>query len=159
MADNVPLSSVFIIMGLVLLSAVVANRAKGLVLFGLRTSWIITISGAVIFAIGIFLQLESPSLIKGRDTIVVKEATKKNKEYRIYFDPKKAVWGHQVRLKVMPAVDKVDVYLNDNPLPSVSKGDGVFMVTIPSISKSGFFTISIKGLKIKADEKLEVFAN
>jgi hypothetical protein len=158
MINVLPISSILIVAGLILLSAVVANRAKGLILFGRKASWAITFCGAVFCVLGLCLHFKSPPPKKSEAPVIMKSAGSENKKYQISFEPQKAVWGQQVRLKVLPPVDKVDVYLNDNPIPSATTGDGVFTATIPSICKSGYFVVSIKGLKIKASEELIVSA-
>jgi hypothetical protein len=156
MINVLPISSILIVAGLILLSAVVANRAKGLVLFGQKVSRTITLFGAIFCVVGIILHFESPIPERINAPEIIKPALSESKEFQVSFEPKMAAWGQRVLLKVMPPVDRADVYLNDNPLPSVAKGNGVFVVTIPSISKSGYFTVSTNNKKIRSSNELIV---
>jgi hypothetical protein len=155
---NIPVSTVFIAAGLVLFSAIVANRAKDMILFGRRTSWMMALGGVFICAVGVFLQFEIPVTARPMQLAATNTVLKNNEDFQVSFEPKTAYWGQAVRIRVWPPADRIDVYLNDNPLPSVPKGDGIFMVTIPTVSKSGFFTVSVKGNKIRAKEELKISA-
>ena len=50
------------------------------------------------------------------------------------------------------------VYYNGIPLPARAQGKGTFVVTIPSMSKSGCFTLDSGGKQMEAEDRLVVSA-
>ncbi len=64
-----------------------------------------------------------------------------------------------MRIRVTPPQNEVTVYYNGRPLPAHGKGNGTFIVTIPSMSKSGCFTLDSGGTRVEAKDRLVVSAH
>jgi hypothetical protein len=153
-----PLSSLLIAAGLVLFSVVVVNRVKGTTLFARRSFLIIAFVAGSLFAAGLFLHLRMPLGTGAHPqvlgpTVPFRSSTA---QWIFSFEPKTVRWGEDVQFHVTPAIDKIEVYLNGNPLPSRTIRSGVFVVTIPTISKSGYFTLNCAGTKVRATAELIV---
>ena len=75
------------------------------------------------------------------------------------FEPKSVRWGEEVRIGVTPPKITVTVYYNGRPLPAHAQENGTFVVTIPSMSKSGRFTLDSGGTRVEAKDRLVVSAH
>jgi hypothetical protein len=153
-----PLSSLLITAGLVLFSVLVVSRLKGTTLFARRSLLVITFTAGSLLIAGLFLHLRVP-LSTGAQSQVLGSAVSLQSptpRWVFSFEPKTVRWGEDVQLQVTPAIDKIEVYLNGNPLPSRIIRSGVFVVTVPTISKSGYFTLNCAGTKVRATAELIV---
>jgi hypothetical protein len=153
-----PLSSLLIAAGLVLFSVLVMNRVKGTTLFARRSLLIFTFIAGSLFAAGLVLHLRTPPGIGGYPPVLGLAVPFQfpTSQWVFSFEPKTVRWGEDVQLQVTPAIDKIEVYLNGNPLPSRIIRSGVFVVTVPTISKSGYFTLNCAGTKVRATTELIV---
>jgi hypothetical protein len=153
-----PLSSLLISAGLALFSVLVVNRVKRTTLFARRSLSIIAFIAGSLFVAGLVLHLRTPPGTVA-DPPVPRPAMPFQSppiQWAFSFEPKTVRWGEDVQLRVTPAIDKIEVYLNGNPLPSRIIGRGVFVVTVPTISKSGYFTLNCAGTKVQATAELTV---
>ncbi len=72
------------------------------------------------------------------------------------FEPKSVRWGQKVQIRVTPPRENVTIYYNGIPLPAHAQEKGTFVVTIPPMSKNGYFTIDSGGKQVEAEERLLV---
>ena len=157
-----PLSGLLIAAGLALFSVLVVNRIKGAGLFGRSSRLALSCICVFLLALGLVLHLKVPPegvalSARSRQTVVF-PVTSQTSRWSFSFEPKTVRWGEDVRLRVTPTIEKIEVYLNGNPLPSRTIGPGAFVVTIPTISRSGYFTLDCAGTKVRATEELIVSA-
>ena len=75
------------------------------------------------------------------------------------FEPRSVRWGQEVQIRVTPPREAVTVYYNGRPLPARALGKGTFVVTIPSMSESGRFTLDSGGTLVEAEDRLVVSAH
>jgi hypothetical protein len=155
------LSSLLIAAGLVLFSVLVMNRVKGGGLFGRTSRFITGCTSGVLLALGLLLHFSTaPGTLTGvqnRET-TAPHCTQPAREFTFSFEPKAVRWGEKVRLQVTPEIEKVDVYLNGTPLPCRTIGRSLFVVTVPTIARSGYFTLDCGSTKVRAAEELVVLS-
>jgi uncharacterized protein YcsI (UPF0317 family) len=75
------------------------------------------------------------------------------------FEPRSVRWGQQVTIRVTPPKKDVTIYYNGRPLPAHGKGEGIFVVTVPTMSKDGRFRLECGGAKVEAEDRLVVTAD
>jgi hypothetical protein len=152
-----PFASLVIAAGLMLFSLLVVNRAKKIALVGRRWEAVLAGLAALIFVAGLVLHLSTP--LPPAATPVpapVRAAPAANAKVRFSFTPKEVRWGEDVRIEVTPEAEKVTIYLDGKPLVHRVAGNGVFTVTVPSMSKSGRLAVEYGGRRVESGEKLTV---
>ena len=165
-----PLASLLICAGLLMLSMVIVQRAKKGALFAKATSRVLLWTGLAILALGLVLQLLGPPHDAARRAAASPSGASSAPgaqaqtaatapalaSWSFSFEPESARWGDEVRIRLVPAVENVTIYFNGTPLPHRALEKGVFAVTVPTISKSGYFVVEHGGAKVKADKELMV---
>lgn len=163
-----PLPSLLIFTGLLILSVIIVHRAKKAALFGKHASRALLWCGLSLFALGLVLQIEGPPPPAPRPPAPdgpgtpaatrppVKAGGSAPAAWGFSFEPQSVRWGEEVRIRVFPGTEEITVYYNGTPLPTRVVEKGVFVVTIPTISKSGYFVVDCGGTKLKAEQELVV---
>ena len=163
-----PLPSLLIFAGLFILSVMIVHRAKKAALFGKYSSRALLLCGLSLLALGFILQIEGPvppaphvGAPEGLGTPPTtgprgKGGSSSPASWGFSFEPQSVRWGEEVRIKVAPGMEKITVYYNGRPLPARALEKGMFAVTIPTISKSGYFVVDCGGTKLKAAQELVV---
>jgi hypothetical protein len=168
-----PLPSLLIFAGLLILSVMIVHRAKKAVLLGKYASRALLWCGLSLLALGFILQIGGPPAGAPRaaaprqaapDGPGTSPATRPPGEAGtsapaprgFSFEPQSVRWGEEVRIRVFPGTEKITVYYNGRPLPSRAREKGIFVVTIPAVSKSGYFVVDCGGTKLKAEHELVV---
>ena len=152
---TLPLSSLLICLGLILLSVLLVDRAKKTALFGPRLLPVAACASGLLIVVGLVVHFSVPATGPSARRAAGPSETQP-KPATFSFDPKTVRWGEEVRLHVAPEPEKIEVYLNGNPLPSKKVQSGLFAVIVPTISKSGYLTLKVSGAKVRATEELVV---
>ena len=162
-----PLPSLLIALGLLLTSVLIMNRVRKPPLFVKGRPWLLGCA-VILLAVGFALHFREPlperpgsdhaaagggRLSPDGAVAATASAGRPSAAWSFSFDPKAVRWGDEVRIRVTPEKQKVTVYYNGTPLPARALGKGVFAVTIPSISKSGYFTLERQKTRVKAAEE------
>jgi hypothetical protein len=151
-----PLASLVIAAGLMLFSLLVVNRAKKTALVDRRWEAVLACLAALIFVAGLVLHLRTPLPPASTAPAPVRAAPAADKKVSFSFEPKKVRWGQEVRLQVTPDAEKVTIYLDGKPLVHRAVERGVFVVTVPSMSKSGRIVVECAGRRVESDDELTV---
>lgn len=150
-----PVATLLIAAGLLLFSLLVVNRAKKT---GLVNRWgeaALACLAALIFVAGLVLHIGTPSPARPAPA-PVRAAPGIEKRMSFSFEPKSVRWGDEVRLQIIPETEEVTIYLNGKPLVHRAVGKGTFVVTVPSMSKSGRLAVECAGRRVESSEELTV---
>jgi hypothetical protein len=168
-----PLPSIIIALGLLLVSIVVSNRLRKQSYIGKRTARVLLVCAVPLLAVGFALHFSGPA--PGKPSGAARPASSGTGAstgrsapdgvaqrapvgWSFSFEPKSVRWGQQVEIRVAPPKEDVTVYYNGRPLPARSKGSGTFIVTVPTMSKDGRFSLECGGVRVEAAERLVVSA-
>ncbi len=151
-----PLPSLVIAAGLMLFSLLVVNRAKKIALVNRRWEAVLACLAALIFVVGLVLHLKTPLPSSSPALAPVRAAPAADAKVSFSFEPKEVRWGEEVRLQVTPEAEKITIYLDGKPLVHRAAGKGVFVVTVPSMSKSGHLVVEYGGMRVESNEELTV---
>jgi hypothetical protein len=162
-----------IALGLLLFSIVVSNRVRKQSRIGKKTARVLIVCAVPLLVVGFVLHFSGPAPTKplgaarsassgagapaGRSAPDA-AAQRAPAGWSFSFEPKSARWGQQVQIRVVPPKEDVTVYYNGRPLPARSKGNGTFVVTVPTMSKDGRFSLECGGARVEAAERLTVSA-
>jgi hypothetical protein len=157
-----PLPSLLIATGLMLLSILVVARIKNMALFGKPALLVLSLCGVLLLALGFFLHFSTPPASVKTNAPPLQtgqpDIPRAGAGCTFSFEPESVRWGEEVTIRVVPEPERVTIYYNGTPLPYRGLGKGTFVVTIPSISKSGYFTLDCNGTKVNASDELVVSA-
>jgi hypothetical protein len=168
------LPSLLIAAGLLFISILIVNRIKKPPFLGKNPAWALIACAVLLLVVGLTLHFREPATaarpgphqpVPSGDRIspvrAIHEAAKARTPagWDFSFEPRSARWGEEVQIRVTPPRDGVTVYYNGRPLPARAKGEGRFVVTIPSMSKSGCFTLDSGGTQVEAKDRLVVSAH
>jgi len=141
---------------------------------GKNRAWALLACAVLLFVIGLVLHFKEPAranrsgpylsafsgdrILPGRG---VREAAKARMPagWGFSFEPRSVRWGQEVQIRVTPPREAVTVYYNGRPLPARALEKGIFVVTIPSMSKSGRFTLDSGGTQVEGEDRLVVSAH
>jgi hypothetical protein len=151
-----PFASLVIAAGLMLFSLLVVNRAKKMALVGRRWEAGLACLAALIFAVGLVLHVKTPLPSASTAPAPVRAVGAVDRKVSFTFEPKSVRWGEEVRIRVTPGTDRITIYLDGRPLVHRAADDGVFVVTIPSMSKSGRLAVECAGRRVEGNEELTV---
>jgi len=168
-----PLPSLIIALGVLLLSIVTVNWWRKPSLFGKNVAWALLALAVPLLLLGFGLHFKEPVRTAGpgpsRSASPEERASPDAADretakaplpagFEFSFEPRSARWGQEVQIRVTPPREDVTVYYNGRPLPARALGKGTFVVTIPSMSKDGYFTLDSGGRQVKARDRLAVSA-
>jgi hypothetical protein len=154
-----PLPSLLIVVGLVLSSVAIVNRAKKSGLLSRPSTLVVMLLSVLLIGAGLILHFRgAPVAGSLTDTrrAVASGGDARSSLWAFSFAPRAVRWGEEVTFRVTPMIERIEVYLNGTPLPCTALGGSAFAVTIPTISKSGYFTISCNGSMVRAKEEVVV---
>ncbi len=155
-----PLPSLLIIVGLILSSVVIFNRAKRAGLLGRRLAVAVSCLSGLLLVTGLLLHLGSTAAVAPSSADSARATASRGvarpSPWAFSFEPKAVRWGEDVTLRVTPPIEKIEVYLNGVPIPCRTLGGGAFAATVPTISKSGRLSILCDGTRVQASEGLLV---
>jgi hypothetical protein len=137
------------------------NRVKGAGLFGRTSRFITGCASGVLLVLGLLLHFNTVpgtlARVQNSET-TAPQRIQPAREFTFSFEPKAVRWGETVQLRVTPEIEKVVVYLNGTPLPCRTIGKSLFVVTVPTIARSGYFTLDCGGRKVRAVEELVILS-
>lgn len=158
-----------IALGLLLISIVVSNRFRKQSHIGKKTSRVLIVCAVPLLVFGFALHFSGP--VPGKPSGAARSASSvagatagrsvpdaPSAGWSFSFEPKSVRWGQQVEIRVVPPKEDVTIYYNGRPLPARSKGNGIFTVTVPTMSKDGRFSLECGGTRVEAAERLTVSA-
>lgn len=151
-----PAASLMIAAGLLLFSLLVVNRAKKTGLVNKRAEAAVVCLAALVFVAGLVLHIRTPLPPASGAPAPVSAVPAAKGKVHFSFEPKTVRWGDEVRLQVTPDAEKVTIYLSGKPLVHRAAGKGVFVVTVPSMSKSGRLAVEYAGRRVESSEELTV---
>ncbi len=162
-----------IALGLLLVSIVVSNRFRKQSLIGRKVSRVLVVCAVPLLVVGFGLHFSGPA--PGKASGAARSASsgagapagrsagdaavhRPPAGWSFSFEPKSVRWGEQVEIRVVPPKEDVTIYYNGRPLPARPKGKGTFVVTVPTMSKDGRFSLECGGERVEASERLTVSA-
>ncbi len=166
--------SLLIALGLLVISIVIVNRIKKPSFLGKKVARALLACAIPVLVVGLTLHLKEPPAATGpgpgRSPFsggwiwpgrAVHGAAKARMPagWAFSFEPRSVRWGQKVHIRVTPPREDVTVYYNGIPLPAHALGKGTFVVTIPPMSKNGYFILDSRGTQVEAEDRLVVSAD